>query len=193
MRKTFVINTLAQIKALGSPVRMTLVDRVVELGPVSARELAAEVGLRRTAVYHHLNILVEHGLIVALETENGRDLYQAVAIDYRIDRTTRSPEWDRALGDMAGQFCSMLARRFKAAYQDSTAVRSADWLLNEVHYDCGELRLAPEDLAELNREMRALLRKVRQLGAKNVGNRKAGKLFNFSVFLVPELECVEEP
>lgn len=61
---TYWILDPEQIECLASSVRMTLIDRLVADGPLPADELARRVGLRPTAIYHHLTKLAETGLVV---------------------------------------------------------------------------------------------------------------------------------
>lgn len=80
----------AHIEALASPLRQRILDRLEALGPCSVRELAESLGRRPDALYYHVRMLEDIGLI--RETESRP--------------TTRSPE---AVYDLA-------ERRWHIAY-----------------------------------------------------------------------------
>lgn len=77
-----------QIDVLASSMRNDLLDRLVALGPTSVRELASALNLRPTALYHHLKLLEDAGLITAVRTDQARgrpaQLYQAVGKQVRF-------------------------------------------------------------------------------------------------------------
>jgi DNA-binding transcriptional ArsR family regulator len=52
-----------QLKALQSAVRMDIVDRLVAVGPMSVKDLAAWTGKKATPIYHHLQQLENVGLV----------------------------------------------------------------------------------------------------------------------------------
>jgi protein-tyrosine-phosphatase/DNA-binding transcriptional ArsR family regulator len=58
----------ATFAALGEPVRLALVDRLV-LGDASPGELAAEVGLSSNLLAHHLRVLQQAGVIRRVRSE----------------------------------------------------------------------------------------------------------------------------
>jgi DNA-binding transcriptional ArsR family regulator len=62
--KTFWVEKPEQIRALSSPLRHEIGDRLAAQGPLTVRELAAALGMKATAVYHHLKALEGAGLVV---------------------------------------------------------------------------------------------------------------------------------
>ena len=86
MRKQFVIDArrgnggeairlsdAAALQALGDPLRIRILKRLAE--PTSAKELAAELERPVTSLYHHLDLLEEHGLIHVVDVaKEGRAL-----------------------------------------------------------------------------------------------------------------------
>ena len=59
-----LITSLAQIRALASPVRQEIIDAVSAMGPVSIAELARTLGRRPSALYFHFAKLEKLGLVV---------------------------------------------------------------------------------------------------------------------------------
>ena len=191
MREELVINQPAQLKALGSNVRLLITDWLLTHGPLSARELARNMGLRRTAIYHHLKVLLAAGLVEKAEDLDG-DKFRPVAVTYRIDRAQNNPEWNEALGEMANCVLRGLSRGFRAAYLDPSVVRSDDPNKNEVEWQRSVFRLSPEELAEVNDDVHRVVNKAREIGVKNFEHPEVGKLYTFATFFVPEEEHTED-
>ena len=67
------LSDAAALAALGDPLRIRILRRLAE--PTSAKELAAELERPVTSLYHHLDLLEEHGLIHVVDvTKEGRAL-----------------------------------------------------------------------------------------------------------------------
>ncbi|MEM7416238.1 MAG: helix-turn-helix domain-containing protein [Gemmatimonadota bacterium] len=64
------LHTLEAFQALRSEPRLRLVEILVE--PQTARDAAARLGVPVTRVYHHLNVLLEHGVVRVVETRAKR-------------------------------------------------------------------------------------------------------------------------
>lgn len=56
-----------EIQCLASAPRMTIVDRLAADGPMSVDDLARVIGMKQTAVYHHIHKLEAVGLVRASE------------------------------------------------------------------------------------------------------------------------------
>jgi ArsR family transcriptional regulator, arsenate/arsenite/antimonite-responsive transcriptional repressor / arsenate reductase (thioredoxin) len=74
----------ATFAALGEPVRLALVDRLV-LGDASPGELAAEVGLSSNLLAHHLRVLQEAGVIRRVRSEGD---HRRSYVQLRLDNPT---------------------------------------------------------------------------------------------------------
>ena len=61
MRKVRVIDDLETLKAVAEPTRAALIELLAE--PHSANDLARELGVPRTRLYHHLELLQERGIV----------------------------------------------------------------------------------------------------------------------------------
>ena len=85
--------------AIGDPSRRQVLDLVVSNGEVSASWLAGRVPFSRQAVYKHLVVLEEAGLVS--RRKQGREVLYQVEAD-RLDQATRAmaelaAQWDRRL------------------------------------------------------------------------------------------------
>ena len=91
--RTYWIERPEQIRALSSPLRHEIGDRLAAQGPLTVRELAAELGMKPTAVYHHLKELARVGLVrrAGERREGGRpaSAYETVAPRMRMARAAR--------------------------------------------------------------------------------------------------------
>jgi protein-tyrosine-phosphatase len=74
----------AVFAALGEPVRLALVDRLVA-GDVSPGELAADVGLATNLLAHHLRVLEDAGIIRRVRSEGDR---RRSYVQLRLDHST---------------------------------------------------------------------------------------------------------
>ena len=82
-----------QIRAVSSPLRQEIVDRLAALGPTGARELASSLGRMPTSIYHHLTRLELVGLVKSVRTDGSRGrpalVYATVAPRMRLARAAR--------------------------------------------------------------------------------------------------------
>jgi DNA-binding transcriptional ArsR family regulator len=81
---TVEVSTAAQLRAIADPLRLTLLDLVLERAATVA-ELADAVGRPKSTVAHHVNVLVDAGMMRVVRTRRVR------AIDERFyGRTGRT-------------------------------------------------------------------------------------------------------
>jgi len=85
--------------AIGDPSRRQVLDLVVSNGEVSASLLAGRVPFTRQAVYKHLVVLEEAGLVS--RRRQGREVLYQIQAD-RLDQATQAmaqlaAQWDRRL------------------------------------------------------------------------------------------------
>lgn len=85
------IDTPAQLKALGDPLRSTIVDLVLERA-MSVTELADLLDRPRGSVAYHVDVLVDAGLIAVVRTRKVRAVeerfYGRTALTYALPRPT---------------------------------------------------------------------------------------------------------
>jgi len=62
--KPFVVSSPEQLEAIASPGREELIDAVVLIGPCSVSELARQLGRPRHALYYHVRVLRDCGLLL---------------------------------------------------------------------------------------------------------------------------------
>jgi len=112
------LTTPAQVKAIGNPLRTTILSLLHERA-ATVTELAVATGRPKSTVAHHVNVLVENGLLHVVRTRRVR------AIDERfygrtarmfyiaVERSTEGGPLPRDFNDF-----EVAARESVAAYED---------------------------------------------------------------------------
>jgi DNA-binding transcriptional ArsR family regulator len=103
-RRIHVIQTVEELKALRSPVRLRLLNLLQKLGEASVSILADRVGTKAESLYYHVHVLQKVGLIeVSRQRETGRrpeTIYAPVAPHYQIDKRNKDPKFLESLIDL---------------------------------------------------------------------------------------------
>jgi DNA-binding transcriptional ArsR family regulator len=155
---TLVLSDPAQLRALGSPVRVALFELLVH-GPASAGALAQGLGVPRTRLYHHLKILEEGGLIEVVGVRRVRGTtertYRAVATEVSLD--------PGLVGQGAGDEAARAAMRaaFRLA-EDELIEAVGSGRVDEVVFEQEGVRLHAKDYERLRKR---LVRWLEDLGA----------------------------
>lgn len=89
------IRDLAQLKALADPLRIRIIEAIVE-EPRTTKQVAKMLGEKPTKLYHHVDTLEKHGLIKLVATRPNRGTlekyYRPVARLFRPDPALFSSE-----------------------------------------------------------------------------------------------------
>jgi DNA-binding transcriptional ArsR family regulator len=125
-RERAIVERPAAVALLASPVRQEIVDTLEALGGEAAvAAIAAQLGRPSDALYYHLRLLAEAGLVVELPGDGEGRRYRTTAgpgtrlrLRYRPGRTTNA----RAVVRVAGGMLRTAARDFAAAIADPRAV-----------------------------------------------------------------------
>ena len=156
------LDDVRALAALGHPDRVRLLDALAVAGTASTSALAEALDLATGSISHHLKVLTEAGLVRPAPSDGG---------DRRVRRwqlVSRGTRWDvsRFRGQPAGEAAAVsaqgvyLARQYEQARAfleeqqppwDDAAYAGHFWL-----------RLTPEELAELGRELNDLLLRWRR-------------------------------
>jgi DNA-binding transcriptional ArsR family regulator len=125
--KTTTVSTTAQLRAIADPLRMTLLDLVLERAATVA-EPSEAVGRPKSTVAHHVNVLVDAGLMRVVRTRRVR------AIDERFyGRTGRTiyTSVRRQPGDTGTPVC---INALSVAASESVPAHEADDLWSTLRY-----------------------------------------------------------
>jgi predicted ArsR family transcriptional regulator len=168
------LDSIDLLDELSHRVRGPLLRRLRE--PRSAAELAGDLDVPVTRLYHHLNALEAAGLIQVVATRRvGAALerrYRAVARGFRVGPEAVQDQRDlaRALGAVVDAARGDLTGAIEAGAGDEIAI----WSLR--------LRLAPPDRTELVERMHALFEEYRERSTDAVGSAsEPGEFVVFSL------------
>lgn len=121
---TLELDTPERLRAVADPIRALIIDLVLE-GALSVTELAERVGRSKGTVAHHVDLLVEVGLLQVVRTRKVRAMEErfygrtARTFNFPTDPEDQLPfaadamrEWDRSRqhGDEVGGFTLRHAR-----------------------------------------------------------------------------------
>lgn len=107
-----------QVRHAISPRRHDIVDRLSASGPLSVRELATMMGAQPPALYHHIRLLMEAGLVVEAGHRTVRrkreQLYDTVARRIRLGAALANPANDPVMTRIVAGTTRQMERDFKS-------------------------------------------------------------------------------
>jgi len=143
----------ALIELLASPIRQEIVDTLGALGgPVTAAELALQVGRHADGLYYHLKLLCKAGLVV--ESRDGVDEARRYALPgartqaLRLDYPTGSADGKRALSKFTHAMLKVAQEDFDAALDMPDVVASGE--SRQLWAARSKAWLSEDELAEAN-------------------------------------------
>lgn len=185
MHDRFILSRLDQLRALADPLRLKLVEALVAQER-SVADLARAVGAPVTRLYHHVELLLETGLIEVARRVRRRGaeerIYRATAREYQLDGSLleldagggRSSEDLIQLGrSVLGAALEELTEGIRSG-QVSPGKRGRGVVLQEQI-----LRLSPKAFEALSRELPAWLQgfERRYKAARGISYRLAIAVF----------------
>lgn len=146
-----------QIEALASSVRMALIDYLSRVVHQSADQLATDLGLKVTAVYHHLKILKACGLVEdagqtrAPSARKPTKLYRTPARRMRLKRAFENPDNAGLLTECHAAILRQAERDFSDGFKQLHP--RADDTQRKHGFFRQVARLSPDRLRKLNRHL----------------------------------------
>lgn len=165
---TVEVSTPSQLRAIADPLRAMILDLVLERAATVA-ELALSVDRPKSTVAHHVNVLVDAGMLRVVRTRRVR------AIDERYyGRTARTLYVGvvRRPGDTSTPVC---INNLSVAAAESVPAHEADTLYTTIRH----ARISPERAAQFWERVEALVREFTQLP------RSGDKVFGLVAGLYP--------
>jgi DNA-binding transcriptional ArsR family regulator len=165
---TVEVSTPAQLRAIADPLRSAILDLVLERAATVA-ELAAAVGRPKSTVAHHVNVLVDAGMLRVVRTRRIR------AIDERYyGRTGRTIFQGvvRRPGDPSAPVC---VNGLSVAAAESVPAHEADTLYTTLRH----ARIPAHSAAQFWRRVEALIREFTELP------RSGDTVYGFAAGLYP--------
>ncbi|MFY4720471.1 ArsR/SmtB family transcription factor [Streptomyces sp. LaBMicrA B280] len=173
------IQDMGTLKALAHPLRMRLYRALTLAGTATASQLAERVDEAVSLASYHLRKLAEHGLIEEAEpgSGDGRERWWRPASDgVRIrDEDFRDAPEQIAAHTAASRLFFAQRSDMYLRFLDERPHWGERWAPGAVSSEA-VLRLTPGELAELTREMLALVRRYDELGrAAEAAEQAAGE------------------
>jgi DNA-binding transcriptional ArsR family regulator len=168
--ETLELTTPAQVRALSDPLRMTVLDLLRERA-ATVSELAGAVERPKSTVAHHVNVLVDAGLVRVVRTRRVR------AIDERYyGRTARRVYYVTDVGPSSdGAEPPLDFNDLAVAAKESAAAFESHRLWGYIRH----ARIAPERAAEFWRRVEALVDEL------DLIPRSGDTVYGFAVGLYP--------
>lgn len=161
------ISDMGTLKAIAHPLRMRLYRALHVAGAATASQLGEQVGEAPSLVSYHLRKLAEHGLIDEAEPRSGdgrerwwQPASEGLSVHDEDFRT--APEKAAAHTAFARLLVDQRADLYRR-YLDERQVWSAEWGAAASDSE-STLRLTPAELAALNTELLAVIRKYDEKG-----------------------------
>ncbi|MEV4636857.1 helix-turn-helix domain-containing protein [Actinoplanes sp. NPDC049548] len=154
------IKDAAVLKAVAHPVRRRLMDLLRVDGPSMPSVLARVTGQAVANVSHHLRVLAEAGLIEEAPelARNRKEHWWRMpdrSISWEVSDFTGDPA-DLAAADAAEALGLQRQVELTTSWLGSPASREEPWIHSAFSTD-GFLRLSPAELAELSRQIQAVI------------------------------------
>jgi DNA-binding transcriptional ArsR family regulator len=182
-RKPYTVHEERQLRALASPMRQAIVDTVAVAGPCAMKDIAAHIGRPASALYHHVHVLREVGLLTDQPARPGRGrpgvLFDVpgrpMVIRYEPEIARTGPPMRRIVNAMT----RAAARDFATSYRPGVAVSGAARRLWAAR---SEAWLTDAELRAVNRLLTRLIGMV-QTGATRAG--APARLHSLTFVLAP--------
>jgi DNA-binding transcriptional ArsR family regulator len=99
--ETFWIEDLDSLRALADPTRLQIIELLLE--PLSVKEIAEEMAVPRTRLYHHIKTLEQNGLIRVVGERKARALNERVYVAAAKEFRPGPGILEEATGDEMGE------------------------------------------------------------------------------------------
>ncbi len=153
-----VVSTVAQMEALGSPVRHQIHLAMEMLGPCSVNELADRMSRVPESLYYHVRRLETVGILeqVGKRVGSGRDeaIFQLRGKRLQIDPSQTSPRFLKAMAKGCGSLLRFAQRSFERALEAGADRRPGP--KRGLRIEQVTVRLCDRNLAELNERLDSL-------------------------------------
>ena len=121
-QRTLRVDDVEVLRALASPVRMEILTSLGGVGQASIAELARLLGRAPTSLYHHVDQLVQRGLVVEAGTRprgaNDERLFRLAADEVGLRHDPGDTERAEAIADAVASNLRAAERDFRASLVD---------------------------------------------------------------------------
>lgn len=174
-----LIDDPLQIRCLSGARRYDILARLQAAGPLSVRELAEWLGAKPSALYHHIQQLLDTGLIRPdghrVVNRRREQLYAARSRRMRISRDMRRSQVRDSLTEVAASFSRQAERDFRRGFAENP--QAADGPDRAMGFARAFGRPSPERLKRIN----ALLDEAAALMAEDDGASATPVVLNWAL------------
>ena len=118
----------SQLQCLASAVRLDIVDHLAAYGVMAIKELATSIGKKPSAIYHHLKMLEEVGLIHEAGTRvvnrKSEKLYMTPSRRMRLSKALADEANAGVMNDIVSVLCRQTDRDFSRGADGASVRRS---------------------------------------------------------------------
>jgi DNA-binding transcriptional ArsR family regulator len=172
------------MRALTHPVRLALLEVLATEGPLTATEAGELIGESPTTCSFHFRQLEKYGFIEEAGTGPGRQRHWKFAHGgMRFSDTSDDPEANIAARSLSRLVTDRAIARMQA-YEDTKANYSKDWQ-QAAEATESVLFVTPDELSELNADIRALLDRHRERLANADARPADSRLVEVLLFAYP--------
>lgn len=176
----FSVHDKKQLAALTSSARQEIVDVLSQMGTVSVSELATTLGRPADAVYYHLRVLKQAGLVLRAgyrgQGVRKEELIRTVSPNLQLQYQPGKGGNGKQVTAIVGSMLRLGIRDFHHAFQSGDARVSGSgrelWALRKTGW------LMPTEIVNLNRSIEGLAKAVSK-------PRGRGRLYGITVLLTP--------
>ncbi len=186
----YVITDLQQIKALADPLRQKILGAFVH-EPRTTKQVAALLGQPPTKLYHHVDLLERAGLITLVATRPKRGTtekyYQTVAHRFTVAEDSLGGEAGAVLQDALAEAFASAQAEVRRALDPGNLAAGGDQPRAIVAL--GMLRIAPEDLPQLQQRIMDI---TRELTSGSADSPRESYRYLVAVYPAPETDPEED-
>jgi hypothetical protein len=186
--ETYTITDLQQIKALADPLRQQILGAFVA-EPRTTKQVAVLLNQPSTKLYHHVDLLERVGLIRLVATKPKRGTtekyFQAIAYRFMVAESSLGGEAGSVLEDTLAKAFASAQTEIRKAITSGPASAEEPQLRSILAF--GALRIAPEDLPELQRRIMDV---VKDLGSASKDSERT--FYRYLVAVYPSAETESE-
>lgn len=153
-REYYVLDQ-AQLECMASAVRQNMVDQLAAHGDLSMKELAVLIGRKPASIYHHLNKLLEVGLVCEAGSRvinrKVEKLYATPSRRMRLARALEEANHDESMEEIVRALCRQTDRDFTRGLTHEGAKRRG--AKRNLRFFRLVSRVSPKRLAEINAKL----------------------------------------
>ncbi len=117
-----------QLSAMASPIRQDIVDHLAAHDEMSIKELGASIGRNPSSIYHHLNMLLEVGLVeesgARIVNRKTEKLYTTPSRRMRLKKALEDPANNDIMQEIVAALCRQTERDFSHGLNSDDARRT---------------------------------------------------------------------